>query len=93
MSPQKIGVYFSMEKSVEWGSFVFLRTIIRPPFMFEWRDREYNSGVYFLGTLWFPIGSGPVYAPTCGFWVLGADMLSKPDGHWNADTLPPGALC
>ena len=29
-----------MEKSVESGRFVFWRTIIRPPFTFEWRDRE-----------------------------------------------------
>ena len=35
----KIGVYFYIQKSVERGRFVFWRTIIRPPFTFEWRDR------------------------------------------------------
>ena len=49
MSPQKsafwkIGVYFSMEKSVERGRFVFWRTIIRPPFRSEWRDRGLRGG-------------------------------------------------
>ena len=50
MSPKKsafwkIGVLFSMEKSVERGRFVFWRTIIRPPFRSEWRDRAVNTGM------------------------------------------------
>ena len=49
MSPQKSafwkkGVYFSIKKSVERGRFLFWRTIIHPPFMFEWRDREFYRG-------------------------------------------------
>ena len=36
----KKGVLFSMKKSVERGRFVFWRTIIRPPFTFEGRDRD-----------------------------------------------------
>ena len=34
-----------MEKSVERGRFEFWRTIIRPPFTFEWRDRDIAPGV------------------------------------------------
>ena len=33
-----------MKKSVERGRFVFWRTIIRPPFTFEWRDRAKGAG-------------------------------------------------
>ena len=39
----KKGAFFSMKTSVEWGRFVFLRTIIRRPFTFEWRDRARGS--------------------------------------------------
>ena len=28
---------------MERGSFLFFRTIIRPSFMFEWRDRDVNK--------------------------------------------------
>ena len=37
---EKKKVIFPMEKSVERGSFLNFRMIIRPPFMFQWRDRD-----------------------------------------------------
>ena len=36
---------FLTKKSVVRGSFLFWRTIIRPPFMLEWRDRAQIIGV------------------------------------------------
>ena len=40
---KKKGGFFPMAKSVERGTLVFWRMIIRPPFTFEWQERDLIS--------------------------------------------------
>ena len=70
---------FLTKKSVVRGSFLFWRTIIRPPFMLEWRDRDTFLYLYY----WPTFNSMLIYVSLHIMTLLLAEYITKFGGHRN----------
>ena len=96
MSPQKsafwkIRVYISMEKSVERGSFLIFRKIVRPPFMFEWWDLGHIVKQEPVWVSRFQEVTGSchhLYQVTLWLGSIGAPNVTR--SRWEAHHVAPG---